>query len=219
MSTPRDLSAVSGYAEDEGNGRLYSPSAARNIEPIADVLAHHAPKAGQALEIASGTGQHVAIFAGRLPNLVWQPTEIDATRLTSVNAWAEHSGELNILPAIPLNATQKGWGATHAGQDLITLSNLLHLISKSEAQTLILEAGKALAPQGVFHIYGPFMRDGETTSAGDAEFHAKLQAQDPEVGYKDDWDVIDWIHTSGMDLVQVLEMPSNNISFVATRPF
>jgi hypothetical protein len=164
MSTPRDLSAVSGYAEDEGNGRLFSPSAARNIKPIADVLAHHAPKAGQALEIASGTGQHVAIFAGRLPNLVWQPTEIDATRLTSVNAWAEHSGELNILPAIPLNATQKGWGAAHAGQDLITLSNLLHLISETEAQTLISEAGKALAPQGVFHIYGPFMRDGETTS-------------------------------------------------------
>ena len=70
-----------------------------------------------------------------------------------------------------------------------------------------------------FHIQGHFRRDGETTSAGDAEFHAKLQAQDPDVGYKDDWDVIDWIHTSGMDLVQVLEMPSNNISFVATRPF
>lgn len=219
MSTPRDLSSVSGFADEDGDGRLFAPSAARNIEPIADVLAHHAPKAGQALEIASGTGQHVAILAGRIPHLVWQPTEIDAARLTSVNAWAAQSGELNILPAIPLNATQKGWSAHHAGQNLITLSNLLHLISEVEAQTLIYEAGKALAPQGIFHIYGPFMRDGETTSEGDAEFHAKLQAQDPEVGYKDDWDVIDWIHSSGMDLVQVLEMPSNNISFIATRPF
>lgn len=219
MSKPRDLSAISGFAEEDGNGRLFAPSAARNIEPIADVLEHHAPKSGRALEIASGTGQHVAILAGRIPHLVWQPTEVDPERLASVNAWSSHSGELNILPAIPLNATEKGWGAAHAGQNLITLSNLLHLISAAEAQTLIHEAGQALAPQGIFHVYGPFLRDGEATSEGDAEFDAKLRAADPEVGYKDDWDVIEWIHASGMDLVQVLEMPANNISFVATRPF
>lgn len=219
MSAPRDLSAISGFAEDDGQGRLFAPSAARNIEPIADLLEYHAPAQGRALEIASGTGQHIAVLAGRLPQLVWQPTEISAARIASVDAWAKQSGELNILPAIALNATKAGWGRSHQGQNLITLSNLLHLISETEARTVIREAGQALAPEGIFHIYGPFLRDGHATSEGDADFDATLRAEDPEVGYKDDWDVIDWIHTSGMDLVQVIEMPANNISFVATRPF
>jgi len=219
MSTPRDLSAIAGCAEADGSGRLFAPAASRNIEPISDVLAHHAPSSGRALELASGTGQHVAVLAGRIPHLVWQPTEIDPVRIASVDAWAKHSGELNILPAQPLNATEAGWSAKHAGQNLITLTNLLHLISEEEARTLIREAGKALAPQGIFHVYGPFLRDGEATSEGDADFDAKLRAADPEIGYKDDWDVIEWIQSSGMDLVQVLEMPANNISFVATRPF
>lgn len=219
MSAPRDLSSVSGFAEKDGSNRLFAPSAARNIGPIADVLAHHAPKTGKALEIASGTGQHVAVLAGRIPQLLWQPTDVDSARLLSVNAWAAQSGQSNILPAVSLNATRAGWSLEHPAQSLITVSNLLHLISEAEARTLLSEAGKALAPQGVLHIYGPFLRDGTATSEADAEFHAKLQSEDPEVGYKSDWDVIDWIQSSGMDLVQVLEMPSNNISFVARRPF
>lgn len=219
MSTPRDLSAVSGFAEETDDARLFAPTAERNIEPIARLLEYHAPKGGTALEIASGTGQHVAVLAGRMPQLAWQPSDVDSRRLNSVNAWAQRSGELNILPAIELNATAPGWAKDMSGHSLITLSNLLHLISKEEARTLIKEAGQALGQNGIFHVYGPFLRDGETTSEGDAEFDAKLRAEDPEVGYKDDWDVIEWIQSAGMDLVQVMEMPSNNLSFVATRPF
>ncbi|MDP5335382.1 MAG: methyltransferase, partial [Paracoccaceae bacterium] len=33
-----------------------------------------------------------------------------------------------------------------------------------------------------------------------------------------DWDVIDWIHANWLDLVQVVEMPANNMAFVARRP-
>ena len=69
------------------------------------------------------------------------------------------------------------------------------------------------------HLYGPFLRDGETTSEGDAEFDSKLRAEDPEVGYKDDWDIIEWLQASGLELVEVLEMPANNLSFVAKRVF
>ena len=119
---------------------------------------------------------------------------------------------------IELDATAPGWGATHAGQDMILLVNLLHLVSTPEAKILIREVGQALSPQGRFVLYGPFLRDGETTSDGDRQFDASLRAQYPEIGYKDDWDVIDWIHGSGMDLVQVIEMPANNLAFVAQRP-
>lgn len=219
MTTPRDLSAVSGFAEDGEDGRMFAPSAAKNVGPIADVLAEHAPSSGNALELASGTGQHVVVLAERLPQLHWQPTEIDAARRVSVDAYVKQAGLTNVAPAVALLATEAGWGTAHAGQALVTLANLLHLISEGEARTLIREAGQALAVGGILHLYGPFLRDGETTSEGDAEFDAKLRAQDSEVGYKDDWDIIEWIQASGMDLVQVLEMPANNMSFVAKRVF
>ncbi|MEO5658518.1 MAG: DUF938 domain-containing protein, partial [Polaromonas sp.] len=45
----------------------FSPAADRNKQPILDVLRELLPESGNALEIASGTGQHVAWFAASLP--------------------------------------------------------------------------------------------------------------------------------------------------------
>ena len=57
-----------------------APSAERNKEPIAEVLAKYPPFSDSStpatcLEIASGTGQHAAHLAARYPHVVWQPTE------------------------------------------------------------------------------------------------------------------------------------------------
>ena len=51
----------------EGDDRLYSPSALRNAEPIVELVRNTAIKSGNALEIASGTGQHVVKLAAALP--------------------------------------------------------------------------------------------------------------------------------------------------------
>ena len=199
-------------------GRLHAPSAERNADAIRDLVKDHAPARGRALEIASGTGQHVVTLARALPGLAWQPSDVDAARRVSIDAWAAEAGLANIAPAIALDATAAGWANAHSGQDLILLVNLLHLISTPEARLLIRETAQALAPGGRFILYGPFLRDGETTSEGDARFHASLRAQDPEIGYKDDWEVIDWLHGAGLELVEVVEMPANNLAFVARRP-
>lgn len=210
-----DSASIATPGED---GRLNAPSAARNAAPILDLLRHHGPASGHALELASGTGQHAAHFAPALPGLTWQPTEIDPARRASIDAWAASVNAPNLRKAIELDATAPHWGAEHAGQDLILLVNLLHLISTDEARQLISEAAQALAPEGRFIIYGPFLRAGETISEGDASFDASLRAQDPEIGYKDDFDVIDWLHDAGLTLVDVVEMPANNLAIVARRP-
>jgi SAM-dependent methyltransferase len=217
MSRRLNLPDTASVAHPSDDGRMFAPSAARNAADIATLVADHAPASGRALEIASGTGEHAVTFARAMPGLDWQPTDIDAARRASVDAHAAVAGLPNLRPAIPLDATTPGWGASHAGQDLIVLVNLLHLISTAEAKTLIAEVAQALAPGGRFILYGPFLRDGETTSEGDTVFHASLRAQDPDIGYKDDWDVIDWIHTNWLELVQVVEMPANNLAFVARR--
>lgn len=218
MTRKLTLPDTHSLAERSEDGRLYAPSAARNMGYICDLVAEHAPASGTALEIASGSGEHVCALAHRLPGLHWQPSDPDPERRRSIDMHAHAAGLGNIAPAIDLNAALPGWSQDHGGQDLILLVNLLHLIPESDVKTLIAEAAQALAKGGIFVIYGPFLRDGETTSEGDAKFDASLRAQDPDIGYKDDWDVIDWLQSNWLDLVQVVEMPANNLAFVARRP-
>ena len=201
-----------------GGARLVAPSAARNLAPICDLLAEVAPAQGTALELASGTGQHVVALAARLPGLIWQPTEIDPERRASISAWLDEAGLPNTRPPLALDACAPGWGRDHGGQALVFLSNLLHLISTPRAETLIDEAALALAPGGRLVIYGPFMRAGDLTSDGDRAFHASLIAHDPDIGYKDDFDIMDIIQAAGLEMVRVVEMPANNLGLVAHRP-
>jgi len=215
MTYRRALPQNASVATPDEAGRLFAPAAARNADAIIALLRHHGPDAGTALEIASGTGQHVAQFATALPEVIWQPSEVDSARRESIAAWTADAK--NVQPALALDATEPGWAAQHHGYDLVLTINLLHLISTAEAQALITEAAQALSPGGVFILYGPFLRDGETTSEGDAQFHHSLTDTDPEIGYKDDFDVIDWLHAAGLELVDVVEMPANNLSFAARR--
>ena len=204
--------------ERSEDGRLHAPSAARNKGYICDLVAEHAPQKGRALEIASGSGEHVCALAERLPGLNWQPSDPNPERRRSIDLHVAASGADNIAPAIDLDATAPGWSQVHGGQDLVLLVNLLHLIPEPAAKTLIAEVAQALSPGGICILYGPFLRDGETTSDGDARFNASLRAEDPAIGYKDDWDVIEWLQENWLDLVQVVEMPANNLAFVARRP-
>ncbi|AHC99986.1 DUF938 domain-containing protein [Leisingera methylohalidivorans] len=212
----RSVPGSASVAAPEG-GKLFAPAAARNSGVLCDLLEEVAPPQGRALELASGTGQHAAAYAARLPGLTWQPSEADAARLASIRAYAGGAGLANIAPPVALDATAPGWSADHPGQDLIVLVNLLHLISEGEAETLIREAAAALAPGGRFVIYGPFLRGGELTSDGDRSFHASLTAHDPQIGYKDDFDTIGWLHSAGLELLQAVEMPANNLALVAEK--
>ena len=214
----RVIPSTAGYVEPDADGKLFAPAAERNAAAIVALLARVAPPSGDALELASGTGQHITALAAALPGLSWQPTEIDAARRTSIDAFVADSGLGNVAPAIPLDATAPGWGTAHGGKSLILLVNLLHLISVAEANLLIAEAAAALAPGGFFTAYGPFMRAGKLTSDGDRDFDATIRAQDPEAGYKDDADVIDWLQAAGLTLREAVEMPANNLALVAQRP-
>ena len=204
-------------AHPSPDGRLFAPSAQRNVDAIGDLLAEHLPPQGRMLEIAAGTGEHAVAFAQRFPGTLWLPTDIDDARLTSITAHRELASAPNLAEPTKLDATSPGWGAS-VQTDAVLIVNLLHLISEVEAKVLLKEAATALAPGGLLFLYGPFLRDGQTTSEGDASFHASLATQDPEIGYKDDWDVIEWIHQNWLELVQVVEMPANNLAFIARKP-
>ncbi|MBI6629708.1 DUF938 domain-containing protein [Pontibaca salina] len=214
----RRIPLCASFAESGQGALLYAPSASRNVGPLCDLLKDVAPQEGTALELASGTGQHVVAFARALPLLHWQPSDIDPDRRASIDAHAAKAGLSNVSPALDLDATIQGWSAKHQGQSLIVVINLLHLISAQEAATLIDEASNALATGGRLVIYGPFMRAGELTSPGDREFHTALTAQDPEIGYKDDFDTLDMVQATGLETTDVIEMPANNLALIFQKP-
>ncbi len=72
----------------EADGRLCSPSFERNFAPIRDALrAYLDGRDGTVLEIGSGTGQHIAHWAGEFPDLTWVPSDIDPQHHASIAAW------------------------------------------------------------------------------------------------------------------------------------
>lgn len=197
-------------AEVTPDGRRHAPSAARNAAPILQVLRAELPERGRLLEIASGTGQHAALFSAALPGWDWQPTDLDPANFASIRAWAAVSAG-HVGAPLMLDAGRPGW---NLGQfDAVLAVNLLHLISTAEAEAVLAGIAAALAPGGKGLIYGPFLREGRATSEGDAAFDASLRAQNPAIGYKD----IGWVQARlaahGMGL-RLHEMPANNLMLV-----
>jgi len=67
--------------------KLVAPAAARNKEPIRQVLADVLPSEGLVLELASGSGEHAVYMAQTFPVHTWQPSDRDAAALASIAAW------------------------------------------------------------------------------------------------------------------------------------
>ena len=191
--------------------RLVAPSAARNREPILAALGPHLPPAGLVLEIASGTGEHVAYFAAALPHLMWQPTDPVPERRASIDAHA--AGLPNIRPAIALDTTADAWPIDRA--DAVLCINMIHIAPWAAALGLVAGATRLLAPGGVFALYGPFIQRGVPLQPGNVAFDADLRARDPAWGLRD-VEAVAAIAT-GFAAPSVIAMPADNLLLVFRR--
>ena len=211
------LPDTASVAVSQGDGRLFAPSAERNSAPIVNLIRRIAPESGNALEIASGTGQHIVQLALSLPDIIWSPSDVEGERLKSISAWVESENLLNIKPPMYLDATETGWAKSLPKSNFILLVNLLHLISWDETETLISELSIALKTKGIALVYGPFMRNGQLISEGDKNFHTSLIQTDPDIGYKNDLEMLTLFSNSGLVHLETVEMPANNAAFVLQK--
>ena len=211
------LPDTASVAVSQGDGRLFAPSAERNSAPIVNLIRRIAPESGNALEIASGTGQHIVQLALSLPNIIWSPSDVEGERLKSISAWVESENLLNIKPPMYLDATETGWAKSLPKSNFILLVNLLHLISWDETETLIGELSIALKTKGIALVYGPFKRNGQLISEGDKNFHTSLIQTDPDIGYKNDLEMLTLFSNSGLVHLETVEMPANNAAFVLQK--
>jgi SAM-dependent methyltransferase len=194
---------------------LHAAATARNREPILEVLRRVLPARGSVLEIASGTGEHVAFFAGALPELRWQPSDASAVHLDSISAWCDASGAGNIAPALLLDVERQPWPVSHA--DAILNINMIHIAPWSATGALFDGAARVLAPAGVLYLYGPFKRRGQHTAESNQRFDERLRAEDPRWGVRDLDDVERVATAAGFGPAEVVPMPANNLSLVFRR--
>jgi len=139
-----------------------STSAAdRNKEPILKVFRTLLPESPiAALEVASGHGSHVAYFAANLPQVTWQPSDLNSSSIESVKANSQ--GLSNVLPFVEVDAANPPASLLQEGEkyELVLCINMIHISPWSATLGLFAMAGKVLRPGGKLVTYGPYAQDG-----------------------------------------------------------
>jgi hypothetical protein len=195
--------------------RREAPAAARNRQPILDVLRPHLPAEGLVLEVASGSGEHTMHFAAALPSLSFQPSDPSADARASIDAWTETLGLNNVQPAIDLDAASQEWPIKSA--NAIVCINMIHISPWQATLGLVAGAARLLPRGGLLYTYGPYHRDGRPTAPSNADFDADLRRRDPAWGIRNLEDIVTLATSMGFDAPTVVEMPANNLSLLFRR--
>jgi Protein of unknown function (DUF938) len=208
----------------EPDGRLDAAAFHRNHEPIWAVLQKFlAGKSGDAVELGSGTGQHVVHFAGHTPGIMWWPSDLNESHLKSIEAWRAYSALPNIRPPLRIDLTDPAWcpeihdGGGPAELLAVFCANVIHIAPWRVAEGLFAGAGRYLRSDGRLFLYGPFKRDGKHTAMSNAVFDTSLRQQDAEWGVRDIADVEKLAAGAGLSLIETVPMPANNMILVFGR--
>ena len=186
----------------------YSAAAERNQQVILDALLGWLPPAGRALEIASGSGQHVAHFARQMPGWGWLASDPDAQALASITAWRPDGPT-----PLQLDVRQGDWTlpASHVALDAIFCANMLHISPVETAAALLQGAARHLRPSGQLIVYGPFIVAGQPTAASNLAFDADLRQRNPAWGLRSLAAIETAAEQAGLRLNERQQLPANNL--------
>jgi len=208
----------------EPDGRLDAPAYHRNHEAIRTVLQRFlAGRSGEAVEVGSGTGQHVLEFARHLPEITWWPSDLNEQHLRSIEAWRAHAGLPNIRSPLRVDLADPAWcpqmhdGSGPAQLLAVFCANVIHIAPWRVAEGLFAGAARYLRGDGRLFLYGPFKRAGKHTAVSNAVFDTSLRERNAEWGVRD-LDAVETLGRSvGLALVETVEMPANNLTLVFER--
>ncbi|XP_035258712.1 methyltransferase-like 26 [Anguilla anguilla] len=194
---------------------LCAAAAERNKEPILTVLRDcvDSDRPLHALEVSSGSGQHVVYFAQCLRNITWQPSDIDQRSIDSIEAYRDRVKLENVKPAIRLDASMSWeyWcGIQPESQHLIVNINMIHISPLACTEGLFKAAGIILKPHGLLLTYGPYSVNGLITPDSNVDFDFSLKQRNPEWGLRDISLLSSLAEKNGMFLEKVVDMPANN---------
>ncbi len=192
--------------------RRFAPAAARNRDPILDVLRPLLPAAGTVLELASGTGEHIVHFARAVPHLTWQPSDPSPEARASIAAWIAAEALANVRSPLDLDASAPAWPLGTV--DAVLCINMVHISPWAATEGLMRGAAAHLVDGGLLYLYGPFRRADVPTAPSNEAFDADLRRRDPRWGLRDLETVRETAAAHGLRFEAIAEMPANNLSVI-----
>lgn len=193
----------------------HAPAAERNKEPILTVLREYLQEPKFVVTIAEGSGQHVVHFARHLPQITFQPTDVEPQALESIASYVAEAQCPNIRPPLHLDALAASWLVDQA--DLVLCINMIHISSWAATEGLFRGAARILSDHAHLITYGPYRFSGEFTAPSNQEFDASLRARNSAWGVRDVDDLKKLGSSVGMTLERTVVMPANNHCLIFTQ--
>ena len=189
-----------------------SPASERNKGPILEQLLQFLPADAQVLEIASGTGQHVAHFAAALPRSAWQPTDADPANLPTIAARCDGQSLHNVHAPLELDVHAPLWPVPD-DFDAVVCINMIHIAPWSATPALLAGSRRVLRADGprLLFLYGPYREGGHHTTPSNEQFDASLRARNADWGVRDLETVTTAAGDQGFRRLTVARLPANNL--------
>lgn len=185
----------------------FSESCVQNQAEICEVLETLLTDKKHVLEIGSGTGQHAAYFAKRLPHLIWQTSDQQPYH-HGIQLWLDEAALDNTRSPFSLDVSKDIWPELNT--DAVFSANTVHIMSWDNVADYFNNATRLLKKKGLFILYGPFNYNGEFTSSSNGNFDQWLKARDPQSGVRD-FEALDSLATkNNMILKNDIAMAANN---------
>ena len=198
------------------DNRKHAPATERNRDAIWAVLDRYVPSSGHVIEVAAGTGQHMAAFAPLRPNVTWWPGEPDLASRQSIAAWCADLP--NVASPVFLDAAQLDWGLQQTDWpnvvDVIFAANVTHIAPWEVSIGLLRGAAARLRLGGALIIYGPFRRVNELLAQSNLEFDYSLRKRNENWGIRvvEDLDAV--ARSAGLEPMIQCAMPANNMTLI-----
>lgn len=192
----------------------HAPATQRNRDPILKVLQTYLPNPARVLEIASGTGEHAVYLSAKLPQVThWQPTDIDPTAISSIEAWRQRDHHPKLLPACHLDVIAP-IEMTPGDYNTLLAINMIHIAPWKATEGLMQLANKLLRNAGILYLYGPFWQDDVSPVDSNLAFDVSLRQRNPLWGIRNLNEVTHLAEVNGLTRETVVPMPANNLSVV-----
>jgi hypothetical protein len=167
-------------------------------------------------EVGSGALEHLIFFAAHLPLVQFQCSESNLEGCNRLN------GLLKGIPQEELSNLNRsalyyagGKNQMPTSLDAVYLSNVLHFCDVNAAQQIVTDAGSSLVENGYLFCYGPFKQNFQFVSDSDERFNNEyLAGLGGGKGLRNVEDVIIWAKDCGLNLIESVSMPKNNLTLV-----
>ena len=174
------------------------------------------------LEIASGTGEHAALFAESFSRVTYLPTEPNADMHNSIRSWTQEMEDKVLDPvAFDVNSYDSlnsilPESFINNQVDIMICINMIHISPFIATDSLFNVASKCLNSSGCLLTYGPYRVNGCMVESNQ-NFDSSLKARNPEWGVRDLEDVVEIAKKYNMFLFEKVSMPANNLSLIFRR--